>query len=119
MVKPDEVDRKRKLEDDEIEQLLLGQDDDEPNEDLPQLSGNLKRKKISPPNSPILRKRKCSKAAKEKWMLQSKDEKADQVWRSKEPEQLHQSLDPNAGGVKLSAGADISSEQVRNSKDQN
>ena len=113
------MDRKRKLEDDEIEQLLLGQDDDEPKEDFPQQSGSLKRKKISPPDSPILRKRKCSKAAKEKWMLQSKDEKADQVWRSKEPEQLHQSLDPNAGGVKLSAGADISSEQVRNSKDQN
>merc|ERR1719391_1773397 len=50
-------------------------------------------------------------------MLQSKDVKADQGWRSKELEQLHQSLEPNAGEVKLSAGVDISSEQAGSSKE--
>ena len=111
----DEVDRKKNLNEDEIEQLL-GEDDDEPKEDFTQQSGTLKRKNISPPNSPVIRKRKCSRAAKDKWLLESKVEKSEHCGRSKELGQLHQSLKPNAGEVKLSAGLDSSSEQVRDSK---
>ena len=45
-------------------------------------------------------------------MLESGDEKSEQCGSSKELEQLHQSSFSSAGEVKLSAGLDISSEQV-------
>ena len=107
-------DRKRKLEDDEIEQLLCEDDDvDEPEEDFTQQSGNLKRKETSPPSSPIFRKSKFSRAAKEKLLLGGKDEKDEQEQRgsSKKFEQF-----VNAGEGELSTGVNISSEQVGNSK---
>jgi len=117
-------DRKRKLKDDEIEQLLCEDDDvDKPEEVVSQQSGNQKRRKTSPPTSPIIRKSKFSRAAKEKLLLGGKDEKAEHeqcgsskkleqlstgldipseqvgVGRSKEWEQLHQSLGSIAGAV--------------------
>ena len=107
-------DRKRKLEDDEIEQLLCEDDDvDETEEDFTQQSGNLKRKETSPPSSPIFRKSKFSRAAKEKLLLGGKDEKDEQEQRgsSKKFEQF-----VNAGEGELSTGVNISSEQVGNSK---
>jgi len=113
--KSDEVDRKKKLDDDEIEQLLC-EDDEEPKVNLTQQSGKLKRKNISPPDSPVFRKRKYSSAAKEKWMLESKDGKSEQHGSSKELEQSYQGTEPNASEVKLSARkygiADVSSEKV-------
>ena len=115
LAKSGEADRKKKLDDDEIEQLLC-EDDDQPEVNLTQQTGKLKRKNISPPNSPVFRKRKYSSAPNEKWLLESKDEKSEHCGRSKELGQLHQSLKPNAGEVKLSAGLDSSSEQVRDSK---
>ena len=104
-------DRKRKLEDDEIEQLLCEDDDvDEPEEDFTQQSGNLKRKETSPPSSPIFRKSKFSRAAKEKLLLGGKDEKDEQEQRGSSKKFA------NAGEGELSTGVDISSEQVGNFK---
>ena len=112
-----EVDRKRKLEDEEIEKLLLGDDDkvDEPAEDVSQQSGDPKRVKTSPPRSQIFRKSKFSRPAREKWLLGGKDEDAEQCGSSKELEQVHLSFEP--GEVKFSAAPDISSEQVGSETD--
>ena len=53
-VEQDLVERKKKLNDDDIEKLLCG-DEEEPNEDSQ--TCNLKRKSRSPPYSPIIKKR--------------------------------------------------------------
>jgi len=115
LAKSGEADRKKKLDDDEIEQLLC-EDDDQPEVNLTQQTGKLKRKNISPPNSPVFRKRKYSSAPKEKWLLESKDEKSEQHGSSKELEQSYQGMEPDADWVKLSARkyrvADVSSEEV-------
>jgi len=115
LAKSGEVDRKKKLDDDEIEQLLC-EDDEEPKVNSTQQSGKPKRKNISPPNSPVFRKRKYSSAAKEKWMLESKDEKSEQHGSSKELEQSYQGTEPDADWAKLPARkyrvADVSREEV-------
>jgi len=100
-------DRKRKLEDDEIEQLLCDDDDvDKSEEYSTQQSGNLKRKKSSPPSSPVFRRSQSSRHAKEKLLLGGKDEKAEHE-RCGSSEELWQFGSAGGAGLDIPSGQQV------------